>query len=96
MQLERHVASTGVMEPEKWQERFKLKAMAREIQSEGNGMHMNFGTALEIYRKRYELLTSMEYALPRRKLTSKAHINGADLDLIPMPMLYKVGEKEQC
>jgi hypothetical protein len=49
---------------------------------------MNQTIPHEIYKTRYELLlTSMEYALPRRKLTSKAHINGADLDFIPMLML---------
>jgi hypothetical protein len=47
---------------------------------------MNFWNSTRIY-KRHGLLTLMEYALPRRKLTSKAHINGADFDLIPMLML---------
>lgn len=60
--------------------------VARGIQSEV-GRIWNFGTPPGIYRKRHELLTSMEYALPRRKLTSKAHINAADFDLIPMLML---------
>lgn len=44
-------------------------------------------------KNRHKKLTSMEYALPSRKLTKSAEKSGGDLKMIPIAKLWKITPK---